>query len=163
MKVNLNFGGFKISAGGMGVQRKKMDLIAENIANIDTTKTDKGTPYQRKYLQISNQKGEIVTNAPNSTLELRQTDSQHLVSPTFSSSVYVTEPKIEMNEMIDDKPGAMVYMPDHPDANKDGYVVMPNVNIVTEMVDMIAATRGYEANVTAFNASKDIAKNSLEI
>ncbi|MBI2419746.1 MAG: flagellar basal body rod protein FlgC [Ignavibacteriales bacterium] len=163
MRVNLNFGGFKISAGGMGVQRKKMDLIAENIANIDTTKTDKGIPYQRKYLRVTNDKGEIITSAPNSTLAMRQSDGQHLINPSFASTITVTEPKMEMKELIDDKPGAMVYMPDHPDASKDGYVSMPNVNVITEMVDMIAATRGYEANVTAFNASKDIAKNSLEI
>ena len=163
MKVGLNFGGFKISAGGMGVQRKKMDLIAENIANIDSTKTEKGGPYQRKYLRVTNDKGQIINSNGNGTLELRQTDGQHLTNPTMTSTLSVTEPKIEMQEMIDDKPGAMVYMPDHPDANSDCYLLMPNVNVITEMVDMIAATRGYEANVTAFNASKDIAKNSLEI
>ena len=66
-------------------------------------------------------------------------------------------------ENVDNSEGELVYMPDHPDANEDGYVHMPNVNVITEMVDMISASRSFEANLTAFNAAKQIAKDSLEI
>lgn len=163
MKVNLNFGGFKISSMGMGIQRKKMDLIAENIANMETTKTEKGDVYQRKYLEIHTEKGRVLGAVENSTLQMKATEANHLVKLEFSNSLGVSEPKVEMKTLEDTAPGQMIYMPDHPDANSEGYVVMPNVNVVTEMVDMIAATRGYEANVTAFNASKEIAKNSLDI
>ena len=66
-------------------------------------------------------------------------------------------------ENVDNSEGELVYMPDHPDANEEGYVNMPNVNVITEMVDMISASRSFEANLTAFNAAKQIAKDSLEI
>ncbi len=165
MKVNMNFGGFGISSKGMGINRKKMDLIAENIANVDTTKTATGGPYQRKYLRITNIDSTSHSGNPvgNTTLEMRSNNPDHLTGQSFSENLALNEPKTSMKELQDTKEGNMVYMPEHPDANEGGYLLMPNVNIVTEMVDMIAATRGYEANVTAFNASKQIAKDSLEI
>ena len=70
---------------------------------------------------------------------------------------------IQSEEVNDSTPGQLVYMPDHPDADEKGYVMMPNVNVVTEMVDMISATHSYEANLTVFNSSKQIAKDSLDI
>jgi flagellar basal-body rod protein FlgC len=165
MRVNLNFGGFAISSTGMNINKKKMDLIAENIANSETTKTESGGPYQRKYLSISNMNDNSAMSASvgNTTLPMRSTNPNHLGNQTFSDNLAMNDPKIDMKEAKDQKEGDVVYMPEHPDANESGYVQMPNVNIVTEMVDMIAATRGYEANVTAFNASKQIAKDSLEI
>ncbi len=165
MKLNMNFGGFGISSKGMGYNRKKMDLIAENIANADTTKTETGGPYKRKYLRISNSHSMATSgnSIGNTELGMRSSNASHLSGQSFSEGLALNEPKTEMKELQDTKEGDMVYMPDHPDANEKGYLLMPNVNIVTEMVDMIAATRGYEANVTAFNASKQIAKDSLEI
>ncbi len=163
MKINLNFGGFRISAKGMGIQRKKMDLVAENIANIDTTKMADGGPYQRKYLRILNNDGNLNSSPGNSSITLQRSDDSHFTNVLVSETPQLNEMNIEMSELKDDRPGDMVFMPDHPDANEEGYVLMPNVNIITEMVDMIAATRGYEANVTAFNSAKQIAKDSLEI
>ena len=165
MKVHMDFGGFGISAKGMGINRKKMDLIAENIGNADTTKTPQGGPYKRQYLEISNAQGNngITTPIGNTTLAMRGTSSDHLGGQSFNQNLALNDSKIEMKVLQDKKQGDTVYMPEHPDANASGYVDMPNVNIVTEMVDMISATRGYEANVTAFNASKQIAKDSLEI
>ncbi len=165
MKINLNFGGFGISSKGMGLNRKKMDLIAENIANADTTKVNGGGPYKRKYLEISNAQSNVGAGMTigNTNLEMKATSAGHLGNQTFSSSPAANDMDVQMKVLQDTKDGDMVYMPEHPDANENGYVNMPNVNIVTEMVDMIAATRGYEANVTAFNASKQLAKDSLEI
>ena len=90
--------------------------------------------------------------------------TNHMLPPSLNSK-YPEEEKInfEATEYTDNEKGELVYMPDHPDANKDGYVEMPNVNVVTEMVDMISASRSFEANLTAFNAAKQIAKDSLEI
>lgn len=165
MRLNLNFGGFAISSTGMNINKKKMDLIAKNIANSDTTKTEQGGPYKRKYLRIENADGSTAVGPTigNTSLPLRSTNAEHIGSQSFSDNLALNDPKINMKEIEDTKEGDIVFMPDHPDANENGYVLMPNVNIVTEMVDMIAATRGYEANVTAFNASKQIAKDSLEI
>lgn len=168
MKISDNFFGIKISAAGLSVQRKKMNLIAENIANTSTTKTKDGTPYQRKFLVV---KEEALNSAANAldpgqaTLQMNTTESGHI---PFTPAQNTPEGKSSVagisSEMKQDKTeGENIYMPEHPDADSEGYVQMPNVNIVTEMVDMIAATRSYESNLTALNSSKQMAKDSLEI
>lgn len=139
MNIGDNLSGFKMSAQGLSIQRKKMNLIAENIANAENTRTEGGEPYQRKFMVISNE-----TN-------------QSFASKDAKNNVL----KVEVLE--DDKEGEMIFMPNHPDADERGYVQMSNVNVVQEMVEMIAASRSYEANITALNASKEMAKDSLEI
>lgn len=163
MKVGLNFNGFNISAKGMSVQRKKMDLVAENIANMDTTKTETGKPYQRKFLVVNtdNKPGDI--QPKGNSIQLRTTDPEHFRNEVELQTDNQNGSMIKTKETEDPSAGSMVYMPGHPDANEKGYVLMPNINIITEMVDMIAASRGYESNLTAFNASKQMAKDSLEI
>ncbi len=165
MKIGDNFLSFQISSKGMSVQRKKMDLIAENIANTETTKMPDGLPYRRKTLQVSSTQGanngiQEVSNQ----LQLKTTSENH-----FSTEManFLGNKKVDYGinskEVIDETMGQKVYMPDHPDADEKGFVQMPNVNVVTEMVDMITATRSYEANLTAFNSAKQIAKDSLDI
>ncbi len=166
MKIGGNFSGFDISAQGLSVQRKKMNLIAENIANADTTRTADGQPYKRKFLSVQ-QAGEQFGNnliAAGSTIRLNTTNSDHISNPG-STPLQVSDSQEEMNvnENTDQSAGEIVYMPDSPDADENGYVQMSNVNIITEMVDMIAASRSYEANLTALNSSKQIAKDSMEI
>jgi flagellar basal-body rod protein FlgC len=165
MKINPNFNAFNISAKGMGAQKKKMDLIAENIANTETTKTENGTPYKRKYLIIEeNESFQQRFFTESNNLSLRVTNQNHIAAPVKTSNLNPKEDiGISAEVLQDNTTGTRVLMPEHPDADSDGYVEMPNVNVVTEMVDMIAATRSYEANLTAFNASKQIAKDSLEI
>lgn len=163
MKVNVNFSGFNISAKGMSIQRKKMDLIAENIANIDTTKTAEGVTYQRKYLVVNGEKRTEALSSFQNELRLKTTDPEHIYKQIESNPESTKDKIVNLQENEDANPGNLVYMPDHPDADEKGYVMMPNVNIITEMVDMIAATRSYESNLTAFNAAKQIAKDSLEI
>lgn len=138
----------EISASGLTAQRLRMDVIADNIANIDTTQTDTGEPYRRKYVVFKEK------------LADGRTFSDYLNGETAGSTaggVSVSAVEADRSDF------ALVYDPTNPDANADGYVEKPNVDLSTEMVDMISAYRSYEANVTAFNATKDMAVKALEI
>ncbi len=164
MKINPNFSAFEISAKGMGAQKKRMGLVAQNIANTDTTRTKDGTPYKRKYLVVQQSKSfNRNLRLETGTLQLLSNSPEHITSPQIIVQDRNNDTNIKTEVVSDSSPGELVYMPDHPDANKDGYVQMPNVNVITEMVEMIAASRSYEANLTAFNASKQIAKDALQI
>ncbi|MAT57543.1 MAG: flagellar basal body rod protein FlgC [Ignavibacteriae bacterium] len=170
MKISPNFSSFNMSAKGMSIQKRKMDLVAENMANSDTTKTKEGIPYQRKYLVVKNEEtfaNNFSAAQGNLTLKMARSESAHLQPAKFSGPVnnqqLSNDTGIESNIEVDKTQGNLVYMPDHPDASNEGYVELPNVNVVNEMVEMISATRSYEANLTAFNSSKQIAKDSLEI
>ncbi len=166
MKILGSLFGFGISARGMSIQRKKMELIAQNIANADTIRTENGEPYQRKYLKVQEEKSNFATKLAieGQILKLNTTDENHFRGiKTHNVSLPAVDDNINVSELSDEKPGEVVYMPDHPDADENGYVQMSNVNVINEMVDMIAATRAYEANLTALNASKQMVKDSLEI
>jgi len=141
-KIDGFFSGLNVSANGLTAQRKRMNAIASNIANAETTRTEEGGPYIRKMVLMKEQ---------------NQGTFSSLLQKEGDATGVTTE------EMLDKTPFKMVYDPSHPDANSDGYVEMPNVNVVNEMVDMMSATRSYEANVTAINAAKTMAKDSLEI
>ncbi len=163
MKIGPKFSAFNIIAKGLRIQKKRMDLIAENIANAETTRTAEGGPYKRKFLVVNKKDFRLSSNDfGESTIKLRRVTDDHLPK---ADSIGKTdeEPVISLQTKVDKTKGEMIYMPEHPDADENGYVEMPNVNIVTEMVDMIAASRGFEANVTAFNGAKQIAKDSMEI
>lgn len=136
--------GMDISASGLNAQRLRMDVISENIANVDTTRTENGTPYTRKYV----------------VLEERGSSFSEIMSGKSD----VVKGGVRVSEIgLDATDYELVYDPTHPDANEAGYVQMPNVDISQEMVNMISAYRAYEANVTAFNAYKDMAVKALEI
>ena len=142
-----------------------MDLITENIANTSTTKTEDGTPYKRKYISVEFEKNSFQNNnlfkSPN--IGFKGVNKNHFTGLTQNASSDPENINFKAIENVDNSEGELVYMPDHPDANEEGYVNMPNVNVITEMVDMISASRSFEANLTAFNAAKQIAKDSLEI
>jgi flagellar basal-body rod protein FlgC len=165
MKIGDNFLGFGISSKGLSIQRKKMNLIAENLANGNTVRTPDGKPINRKVLTVK-QKDMPFNNTFNdmkSTIQLNSTDSNHITTPVnFEFNTPQTN-GLEYDVKADPTPGDIVYMPEHPDANKDGYVQLSNINTISEMIDMIAATRSFEANLTAFNSSKQMAKDSLDI
>lgn len=132
----------------MTAQRLRMDVISENIANVDTTRTEDGTPYKRKTVLFEEKTG----NKP--------------FSGYFNDAVleHTTGGGIRAVAVVEDnKEGTKVYEPSHPDADEDGYVTKPNVNIVEEMVDMIASSRSYEANVTAVGITKSMMAKTLEI
>ena len=141
------FQSFDIAASGMTAQRFRMDTIAENIANINTTRTEDGTPYRRK----------IVSFEEKNT------------SPTFSDALKrATEFRgdgVKVVRVTEDTTTdfIMEYDPSHPDADENGYVLYPNVNTVTEMTNLIDSSRAYEANVTAFDAVKAMASAGLRI
>jgi flagellar basal-body rod protein FlgC len=163
MKIGPNLSGFGISAKGMSVQKKRMDIVAENIANSSTTKTNNGQPYKRKFLLIEEAKNSGVNfNNPNNSFQMNLSAAGHIAG-VGDKTGQANYDGIKTDIKQDNSVGELVYMPEHPDSNDDGYVQMPNVDVVTEMIDMITATRNYEANLTAFNASKQIAKDSLEI
>ncbi len=142
------FKSFGVNASGMTAERYRMDIISQNVANANTTRTEDGTPYRRKVVQFQ-EKGTDVTNFQTLLNKARGFDTGDGVKV---SGVYE-----------DQSDFTMVYDPSHPDANEDGYVLYPNVNIVTEMTNMIDAERAYQANATAFDASKSIAMKGLDI
>ncbi len=166
MKIGDNFPGFNISAKGLSIQRNKMNIIAENIANADVRNAN-GIPYKRKFLTIIQKQNPFQFQGipPQSTLQLNTSNKDHIsVSPEISINQYANDDSsLVSNQQQDNSPGEVVYMPDSPYADDKGYVQMSNVNIINEMVQMIAATRSYEANLTALNSSKQMAKDSLEI
>ena len=143
------FGSIDTSASGMTAERLRMDVISNNIANVNTTRTAEGTAYRRKYV----------------VFEPRSDAGQNSFDNVFSSELDgnagngVRAVKIQE----DDTPFKLKYDPGNPDATAQGYVQMPNVNIVAEMTDMITASRAYEANVTAINSAKSMAMKTLDI
>ena len=165
MKIDKIFGGLNISANGLSAQRRRMNAIAENLANADTSRTEEGGPYRRKIVQLK-AKGEHLFSSivRQAGIKLATTAEGHFQGDSLESSEQSDLPgTIEAQETRDVSPPRMVYDPGNPDADQNGYVNMPNVNIVTEMVNMISASRAFEANVVSINAAKNMAKDSLEI
>jgi len=136
-----------ISASGLTAEKLRMDVISRNIANVNTTRTAEGTPYRRQVVVF--REGE--NSAPFS--EYLNDASRRLIGAG-----------VKVAGIKEDKtPFKSVYDPGHPDADEKGYVKMPNVDVMTEMVNMISASRAYEANVTAINSAKSMALKALEI
>jgi flagellar basal-body rod protein FlgC len=136
---------FSISASGMEAQRQRMNVIAGNIANADSTKSAEGGPYRRKDVVFATQYNMDFDGYFRASLE------------DYGASVKVS------GVVNDARPLKYTYEPGHPEADANGYVAYPNVNVVEEVVNMISASRGYEANVTAFKATRDMALKALEI
>lgn len=134
------FGSFDISASGMTAERLRMDTIANNLANVNTTRTARGGPYRRQMVVFE----------------------ERLVQALGAGRARGAG--VRVSRIVEDNdPPRLQYDPDHPDADDQGYVALPNINVVTEMVDMISASRAYEANVAALNAAKAMALKALEI
>ncbi len=134
------------SGSGLTAQRLRMNLISQNLANINTTRTAEGGPYRRKDV--------VFGSSPIQENFLDVLKGEMVMKP---SNVRV------MGIVDDPRNPKLVYDPEHPDANEKGYVAMPNINLMEEMVNMLSATRSYEANVTATKATKDMALKALEI
>ena len=143
------FSTMNISASGLTAQRVRQDVIAQNIANVDTTRTEDGTPYKRKV----------------ALFQERKADGGGFAGVMNASMLKDSSYKgVRVSRVVEDlSEGTKVYEPGHPDADAEGYVMKPNVNIVTEMVNMIASTRAYEANITSMNATKTMIAKTLEI
>ena len=134
--------GIDAASGGLQAQRARLDIIAQNIANAQTTHGADGKPYARQVVSFET---ELVRH-------LGDTGSTATLRGVRIGSV-----------TADSRPGEMVHNPGHPDADARGYVQMPNVNPAIEMVDLISASRAYEANLSVFKAGRDIATRTLEI
>jgi flagellar basal-body rod protein FlgC len=141
------FQSFDISASGMTAERFRTDIIAENIANINTTNTGDGEPYRRKVVTFQEKN---ITPFSQYFSQSRNAQVGNGVKVSQVTEDYTTE-------------FTMTYDPANPDADENGYVSYPNVNTVTEMTNLIDATRAYEANATAFDASKSMAQAGLSI
>jgi flagellar basal-body rod protein FlgC len=140
------FSSMNISSSALTAERTRMNLISGNLANASSTRTPEGGPYKRKDAVFS---------------------ATPAVSPfnrALNNAAGQQARQVEITEIVEDQnPPRMQYEPGHPDANAQGYVAMPNVNVVEEMADMINASRSYEANVTAVQAAKSMALKTLEI
>jgi len=140
------FSGMNISASGLSAQRLRMDVISQNIANVQTTRDENGNVYRRKTVVFSEKK------------DLTFSDALSTASGMTPGGVKVVGITQDTTTDLN-----MVYDPSHPDADENGYVAYPNVNTVTEMTNLIDASRAYEANITAFNAAKNIATQTLQM
>lgn len=138
-----------ISASAMTAQRLRLDVASENIANMDTTRTEAGGPYRRKMVVL-------------------EAKSENNFRKTLMNAAGVSKQQssggVMVSQIVEDtSPLKSVYDPEHPDADENGYVQMPNVDLIKETVDSMSATRSYEANITALNAVKTMASKALEI
>ena len=145
------FLGIDAAASGLTAERLRMDVISNNIANANTTRTREGGAYHRRYVVFKPR-------------------DHKMDKASFEGFLQKAANKLEpgngvraMTIETDDSQGPLVYDPGHPDANAEGYVERPNVNVVAEMVDMITASRAYEANATAINAAKSMTSKALDI
>ena len=136
-----------ISASGLTAQRQRIEVISSNLANANTTRTSEGGPYRRRDLVFeSGPVQHSFSNALNAELEDQAEAGVEVVGIYEDNSPFVRR-----------------YDPAHPDADKEGYVLMPNVNPIEEMVNLVSATRSFEANTQAISAIKEIAQKSVEI
>jgi flagellar basal-body rod protein FlgC len=139
------FSAISISASGMEAQRSRAEIITENLANADTTRTPEGGPYKRK--------DTIFTTSP----------VPYSFSDALSAASGQNDGVAVSDVTIDDRDPERRYMPGHPDADSQGYVAFPRVNPAEEMVDLLSASRGYQANVAAISAVKDMIARSIDL
>ena len=155
---------YDISASALTAQRARLDIISSNLANINTTRRADGQvgPYLRKNVVFS----ELLDSSMNNTQGRAGFLPQAMTGNNINNGQpQLTAPGVQVATIAEDTntPTRKVYDPGHPDADANGYVEMPNINPITEMVDMISATRAYEANITAMQSSKSMDKASLDI
>ena len=155
-----------ISASGMTVQRKRMDAIASNIANAEVTNVDgNGNPYLRKHVNMTlDPQKSFEASLQEKILALRTSRDGHIKHMNGRIEELESTPSVEGTEIdIPNMKKNVVYDPSHPDADADGYVTFPDINIMDEMVDLMVASRTFDANITVMNASKQMIMKSLEI
>lgn len=164
------FRSIKLSGTGLAGQRTKMDTIAKNLANAETTRTAEGTPYRRERVVFEEALDEKIRGNGLTRVQPREggglstRHARHLSGGARSGRYELpTGVDSEVTVAEDASEFKVVYDPGHPDADEEGYVLMPNVNVITEMVDMITASRAYEANVAAVQSAKQMFAKALEI
>lgn len=141
------FDAFNISASGLTAERTRMDIISKNISNADVTRTANGGPYRRQMVAFE-----------------EKVNFEEMLEKAIDGDTKSLGSGAKISKIVEDKsPFNRVYEPGHPDADEEGYVLKPNVNTIKEMVDMITASRSYEANITAMNTSKNMCLKALDI
>lgn len=136
----------RISTSGLNAQRTRMNVVSSNLANINTTRTPEGGPYRKK---------EVIVSA---------TPAKDKFGQELQSTLEGKLKEAKASDVVEDQSAPrLVYEPSHPDANEEGYVAYPNINLMQEMVNLMSASRTYEANITAINASKSLALKALEL
>lgn len=145
------FESMNVSVSGLSAQRVRMDVIASNIANVDTLETEEGGPYVRKRVRF------VTTNPDTGDIVRVSAFDDVLAQRAVGNGVRVSQIEEDVAAL------ELVYEPDHPNADEDGFVLRPDIDVVTEMTDMLSATRAYEANITVLNALKSMAMQALDI
>lgn len=158
------FGAFEISASGLTAQRQRLDAISENIANAQTTRSADGKPYARQSVRLVEAgRGTRFSMPLGGSFGLARTSPRHRSGYTLSDRGRFSLQGGVDAEVVRVEGSRLVYQPGHPDADENGMVAYPNVSMVQEMIEMILASRAYEANVTAIQSSKAIIQSALEI
>lgn len=161
-----------IDAAGSGLtaERLRMDIISNNIANVNSTRTEEGGPYRRQRAVFTPRKQQYCFSIPmprgiNDQLNAQKTHKKHIPFEDAEAEPQDDRFKGVRIAKVDEDPSPfrMEYQPGHPDADENGYVAMPNVNIVSEMTDMISASRAYEANVSTIKSAKSMFTKALTI
>lgn len=156
------FASFAISGQGLSVQRMRLSAVANNIANVNTTNGPDGKPYEREVIVVRAIPGSPFVRELDTQIQLARTSMEH--APTAQPGNYPPDYSVlKAKSARDNTPPRLVHDPSHPDADENGYVKMPNINIVTEMVEMISAQRSFEANSQVIESAKNVARDSLEI
>jgi len=159
-------GAIDVLSRGLSVQRTKMNAVAENMANAETVETPDGGPYRRKRVMVTEEKtqGSFNSALKKETSRLARTHSGHLKGHRIQTGRKSDVVSVSAREVQDDESAfKLVHDPGHPKANAEGYVQMPDIDIIEEMVDMMAASRAYEANTVAVSAAKRMVKDALDI
>lgn len=166
MEIRDFFSTFNISAAGLRTQKNQLAVTAENIANATTTRTNEGTPYRRKYLvkRAIKDQHHFASTLNNAQVRLATSRSGHISGSRFLPGAVNARGEVTLkNEVMESKHFKEMYDPNHPDADEKGIVRFPDVNVINEMLELIGASRLYEANITVMNASKNLARRALEI
>lgn len=157
---------FDISARGLSIQRAKMDVTAQNLANAETTETPEGGPYRRKRVLVKEEpfKTSLDNALKRPDTILTKTNSGHRSGHVLRTGDKIELSSAEATEVRDPASSyRLVYDPSHPQADEEGFVKMPDIEIINEMVDMMSASRAYEANTVAISTTKKMAKDALDI
>jgi len=160
------FSTFNISAAGLSAEKRQLSATAENIANANTTRTLDGTPYKRKVLsrKAISQPVHFSGALDRARLKLQTSSAHHISKPGYTASGVDPNGRSRIKtEMLEIDEFKKIYEPNHPDADEEGFVSYPEINVVNEMLELISASRAYEANITVMNSTKNLAKRSLEI
>ncbi len=158
------FRSLDISRSALQAQRRRMDAIAENLANLHTTRTEDGGPFKARIAVMEESLSEWESFDPTlrKNSDLIQTHPKHF-GGSHTNSIEEAMSGVQVAIHESSRPPRLEYDPDHPDANAEGYVAYPDINVVEEMTHLMAATRAYEANLTAISAAKEMAAKALEI